>query len=273
MKVIVKLALVISVQKTQFGAISYHDDLEESIRRAKDLGYDGVELAVRNPAEVDAIAIKALLDKYKLGVPAIGTGQAYVDEGLSFTDPDENIRRQAIERIKSHVRFAKRFGAGVIIGLIRGTVAKGSDKNVAYGRMEACLKECLQYAAAEQTKIHLEPLNRYETQLINTLDEGIALVDRVGGLKLLADTFHMNIEEPDICRSLRRAKPCLGHVHFADSNRWPPGQGHLDFAEILATLRDIGYDGYISMEMLPKPTAENAAQLAITHMQAIIQNS
>lgn len=262
-----KLALVVSVQKTQFGAISYRDSLEESIRQVKELGYDGVELAVRDPEEMDADEIAGLLDKYGLEVPAIGTGQGYVDDGLSFTHPDDRIRRRAVERIKSQVRFAKRFDAGVIIGLLRGTVAGDGDKDAACRLMEACLSQCCQYAAGEGTTIYIEPLNRYETELIETIDEGIELIGRMGeGLKLLIDTFHMNIEEPCIYESIRKARPHLGHVHFADSNRWPPGRGHLDFGRIIQTLTEIGYGGFISMEMLPKPSLERAAALAIEHI-------
>ena len=102
-----KLSIVVSTQPASFSAVAFKGQLAENIAKVHKLGYDGVELAVRDPKILDRIALKSLLSQYDLPVPAIGTGQAYGEEGLSFTNPDESIRRRAIERIKSqsHVRF------------------------------------------------------------------------------------------------------------------------------------------------------------------------
>ncbi len=120
----------------------------------------------------------------------------------------------------------------------------------------------------------LEPLNRYETSLINTIDEALDVIERVGedNLGLLPDTFHMNIEEPSVEDSLRRAAGRTIHFHVADSNRWHPGAGHLDFARILRLLKDLGYDRYLSGEFLPLPDARTAAANAIDHLRpALVQ--
>jgi sugar phosphate isomerase/epimerase len=120
-------------------------------------------------------------------------------------------------------------------------------------------------------RVALEPLNRYETDLIHTAADGLALVDRVGAvnLGLLMDTFHMNIEEPSIEQSIRACGPHLFHFHVADSNRWHPGAGHLDFASILRTLVDVGYQGYVSGEFLPQPEADTAAQRGLVHLKRV----
>jgi sugar phosphate isomerase/epimerase len=112
----------------------------------------------------------------------------------------------------------------------------------------------------------LEPINRYETMLIKTTAQGLYLLERVvaDNFGLLLDTFHMNIEEPDIQASIRRCGPHIFHFHVADSNRWYPGAGHLDFRAILKTLFATGYPGWVSGEFLPKPDAETAAQKSIT---------
>jgi sugar phosphate isomerase/epimerase len=110
-----------------------------------------------------------------------------------------------------------------------------------------------------------EPLNRYETNLVNTLAAGADLLEslRSNNVRLLADLFHMNIEEIDIAQALRTADHWLGHVHFVDSNRRPAGCGHLDYAPIAAALRDIRYDGYASAEVLPWPDSRAAAEQTI----------
>ena len=122
-----KLSIVLSPQPAQFQAATFKGDLETNLKQIAALGYDGVELAIRDPKLVDLDELEKTVAKHGLSVPAIGTGQAWGEEGLSFTDPDEAIRRQAIERIQSHLPLAARFGAVVIIGLIRGVVKPGVE--------------------------------------------------------------------------------------------------------------------------------------------------
>jgi len=266
-----KLAAVATVQPTSFEAVAARENLEENLRLIRDLGYDGVELAVRDPSRVDAAAIASLVSECGLVVPAIGTGQAYIEEGLSFADPDPAIRRSAVDRIKQHVEFAERFGAQVIIGLIRGTCEKREEEAEALERVGECLLECASYGAEHGVGLVLEPLNRYETSLLNNFRETIAFLDRIGteNVGILADSFHMNIEEPSIAQSLRLAGKRIAHVHVADSNREAPGRGHIDFAEFVTTLTTIGYDAFYSAEILPVPDGNSAIADAITFMRSL----
>jgi len=245
------------------------------MQHAAKLGYDGVELAVREPELLDVDLVKKLLAKYSLEVPAIGTGQAFVEEGLSFTAETDEIRRAAIDRIKSHADLAEKLNTNVIIGLIRGRGTSDPELNRTQTElMKKALRECADYARSKNVKLFLEPLNRYESLLINDIAEGIALVKELGceNLKLLIDTFHMNIEEQSFFGSIIKAMPYTGHVHFADSNRHAPGVGHIDFSGIVSLLLHAGYDGYISMEMLPLPTADKAAEISINHLKEILAN-
>lgn len=265
-----KKAIVVSTHAAQFNAVAFKGDLEANLARVASLGYDGAELAIRDPNAIDADALVGLVQKYGLEVPAIGTGQAWGEEGLSFTDPDAGVRRAAVDRVKSHVPVAARFGAVIIIGLLRGIVRPGVSHPQAWAWMVDALRECAEAALASGVKIAIEPINRYETTLVNTAADGLALLDQVGmpNLGLLLDTFHMNIEEPDIYRSIRAAAPRLFHFHVADSNRWYPGAGHLDFPRILATLREVGYDGYISVEAMPMPDGDTCAAESIKAMRS-----
>jgi sugar phosphate isomerase/epimerase len=121
-------------------------------------------------------------------------------------------------------------------------------------------------------RLALEPINRYETSLVNSVPACLALIDDVGAgnFGVLADTFHMNIEDPSMTDSLRQAGPRLYHVHFADSNRWYPGAGHIDFAKLVHTLREIGYAGYISIEAMPMPDADTCARKSIQTLQGLL---
>jgi sugar phosphate isomerase/epimerase len=261
-----KLSIVLSTHAAAFEAVTYKGDFESNVDRIASLGYDGVELAIRDPRLVDASALETVLTSRKLKVPAIGTGQAWGEEKLSFTSGDLHVRRTAIERIKSHISLAKRLNAIIIIGLIRGTTPLGQTHGQSIEWLVEALKECSEPLAAQGVRFALEPINRYETDLIHTVSEGLELIDRVGAdnLGLLLDTFHMNIEESNIENSLRQADGRIFHFHVADSNRWYPGAGHLDFRSILETLISTGYQGWVSGEFLPRPDADTAARKGIT---------
>ncbi len=271
---LMKLSIVLSTQTAQFQAATFKGDLETNLRRIAALGYDGVELAIRDPKLVSLPELESLTRACGLSVPAIGTGQAWGEEGLSFTDPDPQIRRAAVERIKSHIPVADRFGAVIIIGLIRGIVLPGTDPVHAMDWLIEAIKECCDAARPEGIRFALEPINRYETTLINSAAQGLELIERVGAnnFGLLLDTFHMNIEEPNIEASIRSCGARTFHFHVADSNRWHPGAGHINFKSVLNTLEDTGYHGWVSGEFLPKPDAETAARESITYLRQILSS-
>ncbi len=265
-----RLSIVLSTQPTQFQAATFKGDLETNLARIANLGYGGVELAIRDPKLIDLDELDRLVRARNLHVPAIGTGQAWGEEGLSFTDPDPAIRRAAIERIKSHVPAATRFNAVIIIGLVRGMVKPGVDHAQAMDWLVDALRECSAAAEPFGIRLALEPINRYETTLVNNAAQGLELIERVGAgnFGLLLDTFHMNIEEPSIENSLRRTGDRIFHFHVADSNRWYPGAGHLDWKSILHALFATGYTGFVSAEFMPMPDAATGAQKAIEFLRA-----
>lgn len=230
-----KLSIVLSCPATRFDAATLMGDFEHNLSFLAGLGYEGVELAIRNPDEIDYPKINKLINKFTLTVPAIGTGQAWGEENLSFSDPDESIRTQAIQRIIAHIPEAALLKAKIIIGLIRGKTQPGVSCEQAIEWIVEGLKLSAQAAAIQGVCLCLEPINRYETDLVNTVAEGLDLINQIGmdNMGLLLDTFHMNIEEADIHDSIKKAGHKIFHFHIADSNRWYPGAEHLDFARIL----------------------------------------
>ena len=267
-----KLSIVLSTHVAQFNAVTFKGDFEANIAKIARWGYNGVELAVRDPALVDGEALERAVKAHGLAVPAIGTGQAWGEERLSFTSSDPAVRRAAIERIQAHIPLAQRFGALIIIGLIRGVTPPGQTQAQSLDYLVAALNECTAQADIHGVRLAVEPLNRYETDLIPNVDEGLRLLERVGAgnLGLLLDTFHMNIEEPAIEASIRRCGEHIFHFHVADSNRWHPGAGHLDFRAILHALDETGYQGWVSGEFMPLPDADTAAQRGISHLHTVL---
>lgn len=267
-----KLSMVMTTQQTQFQAATFSGDLRTNLASLKAMGYDGVELAIREPALIDLETLSALVNEFGLAVPAIGTGQAWGEEGLSITDPDPAIRLAAIARIKSHIPLAAHFKAVVIIGLIRGVLKPGVSQLQAMDWLREALQDCSRAAEAKGIRLALEPINRYETSLINNVTQGMQLIEEIGSpnFGLLLDTFHMNIEDAVIEDSIRTCAERIFHFHVADSNRLHPGGGHLDFASILSALHQIPYQGWVSGEFLPIPDAVTAAQNNIRYLKPII---
>ncbi len=266
-----KLSIVLSTHAAQFQAVAFKGDFEANVAKIAGWGYDGVELAIRDPRLIDADDLLRMVTAHGLTVPAIGTGQAWGEEGLSFTDPDPAVRMAAIERTLAHIPFAARAGAAIIIGLLRGVVKPGVSQAQAMDWLVGALRDCCAEARPHRVRLALEPINRYETTLINNIGQGLDLIERVGAenLGLLPDTFHMNIEEPRIEDSIRACGDRLFHFHVADSNRWYPGAGHLDFASILEALYETGYRGYLSGEFLPLPDPDTAAQRGLACLRGL----
>ena len=264
-----KLSVVLSTHAAAFEAVAFKGDFAANVTKIAAWGYDGVELAVRDPSLVNAGELERVVAEHGLVVPAIGTGQAWGEEGLSFTSDDPAVRAAAIERIASHVPLAAHLDAIVILGLIRGITPEGQTHEQSMEYLVEAIQQCATAAAGTSVRFALEPMNRYETDLIHTAADGLELIERVGAdnFGLLLDTFHMNIEEADIGESIRACGDRIFHFHVADSNRWYPGAGHLDFASILDELEETGYGGFVSGEFMPLPDADTAAENGIGYLR------
>ncbi len=175
----------------------------------------------------------------------------------ALLDAERRTREQAIADIETLLYTAGEIGAvGVIVVPIFGG-PRISDLSPFMSAVELetellckLLDPLGKVAEKAGSYILLEPLNRYETHYMNRLEQAVAICQRVGGanLKLMADFFHMSIEERDIPAAIRGAKGYLAHVHLADSTRLLPGYGHTDFRSGFAALREIGFDRYMALE-------------------------
>ncbi|MBN2377564.1 MAG: sugar phosphate isomerase/epimerase [Sedimentisphaerales bacterium] len=266
MKSCVTISLVPTLRK---GPWIFWDDLEVSIPKAKRVGFDAVELFTASADAVDADGLAELLATERIGLAAVGTGAGKVLHGLSLTSADADVRRQAHEYITAMIDFGARFGAPAIIGSMQGNVEKDVERAQAFAWLTGSLRTLAEHAAACNVTLIYELLNRYETNLINRLADGVTLLEEAGitNVKLLADLFHMNIEEVSIGDAIRNAGGQIGHVHFADSNRRPVGNGHMDIKSAVAALGDIGYSGYLSAEALPWPDPNRAAEQTMRAFQ------
>jgi sugar phosphate isomerase/epimerase len=269
-----KFSMCLSATPAKFDAVPFTGDFARNLQLLASMGFDGVELAIRNPKEVDMDELLTAVHDVNLCIPAIGTGQAWGEEGLSFTNADPIIREKAISRVISHMPLAKETGAVIIIGLLRGILKQDIPQSQGKQWLYEAFSRCCEEAEVHNVKIAFEPINRYETNLLNNTEEGLQFIDNVGSsnLGMLLDTFHMNIEEPSIERSIKITGNRIFHFHYADSNRNYPGNGHLDFHSILKSLNDIGYSGFISGEHRGIPDAEVAARKGLIYLKKIQDN-
>jgi sugar phosphate isomerase/epimerase len=160
----------------------------------------------------------------------------------------------------------------VDIGLLRGHLSEMADPVAAQEQLLETFRQAAEYAVRCGARITLEPLNRFESDFIHSAQDGLEWVARVDhpGFGLMLDTFHMNIEDASIEASVRQAAPCLWHIHVGDSNRLSAGKGHFDFAGMIETLKDVGYDGYMSAELLPQPDADSAARETVDYLRQYV---
>ena len=249
----------------------FQGDLEDSLRTAAELGYDGVELFLFAAESDEAERAKRLLKKYRLGVGMVVALFDMITNDIVMGHPDAAVRQQFLDRAPHHLKLAAAVGGRVPVGFTRGYVRPGTTEADIEGWFVEALHKYVRMAENEGVTLVLEPINRYEINYINTTAQALRILDQVQSpnLKLLLDTFHMNIEEVSITRAIRSAGDNIGHVHFVDSNRWPPGYGHTNLKEVYDELRTIGYGGFLGIEALPMPSPEEGARTGLQYLRTL----
>ncbi len=259
------------VPEAKGGPFVFWEGLSASLAKAAEMGFDAVEVFPSSAEDLDARELKQLLELHRLKLAAMGTGAGWIRHKLRLTDPDPTVRGRARQFIAAIVDVAGKLGAPAIIGSMQGRVELGVTRDQALAWTAEALEQLGPCANVYQVPLLLEPLNRYETNLFNTVDDTLAFLSTLHtrNVKLLCDCFHMNIEEVSIADALRRAGDRVGHVHWADSNRRAVGLGHTDFGQVAQALRDIQYAGYLSAEVLPLPDSETAAQQTLKSVRSL----
>ena len=196
---------------------------------------------------------------------AVGTGAGKVIRGLTLTDPNSAIRTDARKFVSDMIEFGAEYGAPAIIGSMQGSSNASANREECLKWLGDALEELGEKSKNAGTFLIYEPLNRYETNLFNRFGEACEFLDGLNtkGVSLLADLFHMNIEEESIAQSIKDGAKHVGHVHFADSNRRPVGYGHTPMEPIARALIEIGYQGCVSAEAFDWPDPDTAAKQTI----------
>ncbi len=268
-----KLSIAIAGKDALPSAFVVFRGFEKHIPLAAELGYDGVELALKNASEINASDLDRLLKASGVSVSCISTGQVSAETGFMFTDSDKNRRIILRNIFKDFIDMASDYGKLVNIGRVRGIIG-GTDEGSSENRFIDLAQELCEYALPKDVKLILEPVNRYEINFINSLEEGVKFLRKVNmpNIRLMPDVFHMNIEDVTIGGELAKYIDYISYIHLADSNRLAPGWGHIDFKDILDNLSLGDYSGWASIEILPKPDPLSAARQAIAYLKPLIDS-
>lgn len=233
---------------------SWDADFEPFVRKAANLGYEVLEVDAGKVVKMSSHEREKLQSAAaEVGIDlsfVIGLGQEY-----DVASEDERVRKNGIHLLQDAAKAIRDMGGDRLSGVIYGswptTLPEGVlDKSPYLESSVASMKEAANTAEDCDVLFNIEVVNRFEQFLINTCDEALDYIERVGSpnVKIHLDTFHMNIEEDTIGGALRNAGGKLGHFHAGENNRKPPGYGHIPWREVGEALKDIGYGGYIVME-------------------------
>lgn len=231
-----------------------NEDIEYSFERLKKYGYDGIEFAAE-PYTTDQERMIALLKKYDMECTSLC---GIFPENRDLTAGDPTSSAVAVQYIIDSVNFAVKVGAPYMIVVPspvgRTELPEGHTYDEMWENAIKNVRKAADYAQSKGVRLCIEAINRYETYFVNTLEKAYKFVKAVNhpAVGIMADMFHMSLEERNIGASMRMISDELMHVHIADNTREAAGLGNTDFKEMLYVLRDIGYEGPLTMEFMPR---------------------
>ena len=221
------------------------------IKKVKDWGFDTIEIAIEDPTHVDPQLLKKALDDNGL---ACGSVCAAVGPGRDFRGSTQE-QQTSMNYMKGLLDMMPVFGANVLVGPLYSSVGRAEAKTDdefkhQWNAVVKNMQELAAYAADRNVRLAIEPLNRYETDFINTCDQVLKLVDDIGNdaAGILLDTYHMNIEEKNSATAIRVAGRKLYHFHACGCDRGTPGNDHIEWNSIVAALKEINYTGIAVIE-------------------------
>jgi D-psicose/D-tagatose/L-ribulose 3-epimerase len=263
------------------------EEARTAISSTAEAGYDLIEIPLLDPSSVDAVATRRLLDEYGIGA---GCSLGLSDEtNVSSEDPAAVAagRRLLDDALRATVELGSDYLGGVLFGVLGRHEAAVSERG--YANAVSAMQELCSNAEREGVTIGLEVVNRYESNVLNTTEQGLQFLSDVGSpnATLHLDTYHMNIEEQGMAEAIELAGDRIGYFHVGESNRGPLGSGTVDFAETFAALDRIGYDGTITFESFSsavvspaltralciwRETWDDGMELAVSARQFVLQH-
>jgi len=251
--------------------ITLSGSIEQLCGQAKEIGYEGLEIQLADPLQYDWNHIRKVTEEYGLEIVAFATGREMSENNLCLISEDASVRRAMVSRIKEHIDCAKIVGSPVIVGSVRSKLAGRPDPDRAENYHREAILELADYARGQNVTILIENILSWISDYLNTMAQVTDFVTSLNrdNVKVHLDTYSMNMEDNDIYGSIRYCAKVLEYVHFSDTARLYPGGGNIDFKAFMKALAHIRYQGWITIECVPYPTAFDCAKNGYEYMKAM----
>lgn len=229
-------------------------DINKDFKKFAEIGYRGIEISIRDTADINWDNFNAVLQKNFIELVTIATGLVRKIDNISLMDQKKEDRNSAVLRLNKMIEKISEYDSSernILIGYVKGELSVNKTENKKrLGLLNKSLDEILELAEKKKVRILIEVINHKETNFINDIASGVEFISGFNSdyLKLLIDTYHMNIDEKDCYQAVKEAGACIGNVHISDDGRKFPGHGNMDFKPILKALNEIGYSGYLTIE-------------------------
>ncbi len=242
---------------------NWHEDVMPYIRMCKEAGYKSIEVSLLGQTPYSAKEISNLANDLNISLTCT-TGLSK-EEDISSSDP--HVQKNGVDALKRAIDMTSIMEANLLTGVVHAawgiSNTLGKEKQDKFKNSSNSIKKISSLLTEKNIKLGIEPLNRYESDFINTVDEGLRLCELIDhpNVGLLLDTYHMNIEEKDMCQSIEKAKDKLFHFQVAENDRGVPGSGSINWPEIFSTLKKINYKGHVSLEMFIQANEDTSKDL------------
>lgn len=239
----------------------------------KEIGYDGIELLIRDSRKLKMDKFSRLINTNQLEIAAIGTGPMVADDGLTYTSEKEENRKQAIDRTIDVIEWGAYFDCPVTIGKLRGQINKEKEA-LSWRLMNDAFYKVLNHAEKLNVSILIEPQNTNHLNNLNRTDETLSFIKNIdsASLGIMLDALHMYAEEsnPSFSELFTEAEEILGFIHLTDSDRLLPGKGNFDMKKILSTLKTLTDCPYVSLEIKQMDHSLETAKKSLDYLKSLV---
>ena len=242
---------------------NWQEDITPYILKCKEAGFKSVEISLLGQTPESAKEISNLASDLNISLTCT-TGLSKEED---ISSNDSNIRKNGEEALKRAINMTSIMNSDLLTGVVHSawgiSNTLGKDKEDKFTNSSTSIKKISSLLTEQNIRLGIEPLNRYETDFINTVDEGLKLCELIDhpNVGLLLDVYHMNIEEKNICQSIEKAKDKLFHLQVAENDRGIPGTGSINWLEIFNTLKKINYNKNVSLEMFIQANVDTSKDL------------
>jgi len=240
--------------------------------RAKEIGFDAIQLTVNKPSEVDLDSLQTAMSKYNIAVSSIATGRGYTVDGLCLASGDQENRRAAVQRMKEHIDLGTKLGhAKAVVGAIRGWMRDAGGHDAYLHQLRESMLELADYGEKKNVEIVFESNDHFETDLLLNIEDTAAFLRDIGSKKvrLQIDTMHIYNESDDFYPAILRNGDLIGQVDISGPERCVPCD-NFDYALVLKALKQVNYQEYLVFEHVQTPP-ENAAKAGFEYIQNLLR--